>query len=99
MAVKVTRAKGDVPTLHDLELWFRDRGLETSVWSNEPGYVYPTHEHPYRKILFCARGSITFHTPDGDVELHAGDRMDLEPHTPHSATVGPEGVTCIEAAT
>jgi quercetin dioxygenase-like cupin family protein len=48
--------------------------------------------------LFCVDGSITFHTPDGDVELHPGDRLDLPPGTPHSATVGTSGVTCMEAA-
>lgn len=27
----------------------------------------------------------------------AGDRLELDPHTPHSATVGDQGVTCAEA--
>jgi hypothetical protein len=31
------------------------------------------------------------------VELEAGDRMDLEPGTEHSAFVGPDGVVCLEA--
>jgi quercetin dioxygenase-like cupin family protein len=47
--------------------------------------------------LFCLRGSITFTTPDGDVELSEGDRLDLAPGTVHSAIVGPEGVDCVEA--
>jgi hypothetical protein len=28
----------------------------------------------------------------------AGDRLDLPPDTEHAATVGPDGVTCLEAA-
>jgi hypothetical protein len=36
--------------------------------------------------------------PKGDTELGQGDRLDLPPDTRHSATVGPSGVTCMEAA-
>ena len=43
-------------------------------------------------------GSIVFHTRDGDVELTAGDRLDLDPRTEHAATVGPDGCVCIEAS-
>lgn len=79
------------------EAAFRAEGLVPETWSNQPGYVYGEHDHPYHKVLFCTAGSITFHTPDGDVELGPGDRLDLPPRTAHSATVGPEGVTCMEA--
>jgi hypothetical protein len=48
--------------------------------------------------LFCLEGSIVFHTDVGDVELTAGDRLDLEPETPHAATVGAQGCSCIEAS-
>jgi len=75
-----------------------DEGLSSHSWSNEAGFPYPTHEHEYHKVLFCVRGSITFHTPSGDVELAAGDRLDLPAGTPHGATVGADGVTCVEAA-
>ncbi|MGH8945394.1 MAG: cupin domain-containing protein [Acidimicrobiia bacterium] len=77
---------------------FRAEGLAPHTWSNEPGYVYGEHVHDYHKVLFCTEGSITFHTPDGDVHLEPGDRVDLLPGTPHSATVGWRGVTCVEAA-
>lgn len=76
---------------------FAAEGLEPHTWSNEPGYRYGEHQHDFHKVLFCVRGSITFHTPDGDVSLGSGDRLDLPPGTPHSATVGPDGVTCMEA--
>lgn len=76
---------------------FAREGLRPETWSNEPGFVYSQHSHPYHKVLFCISGSIVFHTPEGDVELSAGDRLDLAPGTPHSASVGPEGVTCMEA--
>lgn len=79
------------------EAAFREEGLSPQTWSNEPGFLYGEHEHPYHKVLFCIDGSITFHTPDEDIALAPGDRLDLPPKTPHSATVGDSGVTCMEA--
>jgi quercetin dioxygenase-like cupin family protein len=70
---------------------------EPRSWANAPGDTYGRHEHPARKVLFCLDGSIVFHTDDGDVPLSAGDRLDLEPGTPHAATVGPTGCACVEA--
>ena len=76
---------------------FAAEGLTARQWSNEAGFSYAEHEHPYHKVLYCVHGSITFHTPGGDIALMPGDRLDLAPGTPHSATVGPHGVTCMEA--
>ena len=67
-------------------------------WGNEPGDTYARHDHGYHKVVFCLEGSIVFHTDDGDVELAAGDRLDLEPGTLHAATVGPNGCRCVEAS-
>jgi mannose-6-phosphate isomerase-like protein (cupin superfamily) len=61
-------------------------------WGNAPGDTYGWHAHGYHKVLFCLSGSIVFHTRQGDVELRAGDRLDLDPGTEHAATVGPGGV-------
>ena len=76
---------------------FEAEGLSPHSWSNEPGYVYGEHTHDFHKVLFCLKGTIVFHTPRGDVAMAPGDRLDLPPGTVHSATVGPDGVTCIEA--
>lgn len=65
-------------------------------WSNGPGDVYAKHTHPYEKVLYCVRGSITFTLEDRDVHLQPGDRMVVPPGTRHGAVVGPNGVTCIE---
>ena len=67
-------------------------------WRNGPGDRYGRHEHGYHKVLFCLEGSIAFHTDEGDVAIAAGDRLDLEPGTPHAATVGPQGCACVEAS-
>jgi quercetin dioxygenase-like cupin family protein len=79
------------------ETAFREEGLSPETWSNRPGYVYGEHQHPHHKVLFCIEGSITFHTPQEDIELSPGDRLDLPSGTPHAATVGSRGVTCMEA--
>jgi hypothetical protein len=67
-------------------------------WGNGPGDRYGWHSHGYHKVLFCLDGSITFHTESGDIELSPGDRLDLTPGTDHAATVGPQGVQCVEAS-
>ena len=73
-------------------------GLSPTRWSSGPRAVYGVHGHRYGKILVVASGSITF-TIDGKrtVTMHPGDRLQLPPHTPHSAVVGREGVVCLEA--
>jgi quercetin dioxygenase-like cupin family protein len=80
------------------EAAFAAEGLQPRTWSDGPGYEYPPHSHPYHKVLVCTAGSITFHLADGHRHLQPGHRLDLPPGTVHSATVGPEGVTWMEAA-
>ena len=77
---------------------FDAEGLVPHAWSNGPGDRYGWHAHPYHKVLICTDGSITFHLRGRDVQLGAGDRLDLEPGVEHAATVGPEGVRCLEAS-
>jgi quercetin dioxygenase-like cupin family protein len=83
----------------DLEQRLRAEGISPTTWRNAPGDRYAAHEHGYDKVLVAARGSITFHLPaDGrDIELVAGDRLDLPAGTRHAATVGAAGVSCLEA--
>lgn len=67
-------------------------------WGNGPDDTYGRHAHAFHKVLFCLKGSITFHLAERDVALGPGDRLDLEPGTEHSATVGPNGCRCVEAS-
>ena len=87
-----------ITTRDGIEETFRAEGLSPHAWGNGPGDRYGTHSHSYHKVLYCVSGSIVFHTPDGDVELGSGDRLELPPGTPHSATVGPSGCECMEAS-
>lgn len=97
-ATRRPRDAGDAPTRDDLNDRLRAEGLEPRWWSNGPGDAYGAHTHGYHKVLYCQSGSIVFHTDDGDIELMAGDRLDLSPETSHAATVGPDGVVCVEAS-
>jgi quercetin dioxygenase-like cupin family protein len=99
MASRVTPpGPGRVVSEDEIIATMRAEGLTPHGWGNAPGDTYGWHEHPYHKVLYCVRGSIVFHTHDGDLELHQGDRLDLPPATSHAATVGPDGVRCVEAA-
>ncbi|HEY8173070.1 MAG TPA: cupin domain-containing protein [Dehalococcoidia bacterium] len=99
MAAHVTRSDGRLDERAVLAAVEAER-LSPHRWLNAPGDVYAAHRHAYHKVLFCLRGSITFHLvgEGDDIELLPGDRLDIEPRTPHAATVGPRGVECIEAA-
>ena len=87
---------GDAGRLTE-RLWAE--GWRPSPWSNGPGDQYRAHEHPYDKVLVVAAGSIRFGLPAAgtEVELAIGDRLDLPAGTSHDASVGPDGVTCLEA--
>jgi len=83
--------------MHAAEEALRNEARDVYGWSNGPGDIYGEHEHDFRKVLVCVRGSIDFHLATGGViRLGAGERMVLEPHTRHSAVVGPEGCECVE---
>ena len=82
-----------------IEERLRAEGLRPSSWGNAPGDRYSAHSHEYDKVLVATRGSIVFHLTDAgrDVELRSGERLDLPAGTRHAATVGGQGVSCLEA--
>lgn len=82
-----------------LEDRLRAEGLRPSTWGNGPGDQYDEHAHDYDKVLVASSGSIVFHLTElgRDVELRAGERLELPAQTRHAATVGGQGVSCLEA--
>lgn len=62
-----------------------------------PAAQYASHTHTFDKVLYCVAGSLVFTTPDGELPLTPGDRLDLERGTEHSAVIGPDGARCLEA--
>ncbi len=92
-----------LPDETGLRRQLQQRGLAPYSWSNRPGDTYAVHSHGYQKVLYCIRGSIRFVLPDEvpieqNVDLSPGDCLLLPPGVRHSAIVGPEGVTCLEAS-
>jgi uncharacterized protein YjlB len=77
----------------------RAEDLDPGAWSNGPGDRYGAHDHPYDKVIVVDRGSIRFGLPDlgRDLDLAAGDRLELPAGTLHDAVVGAAGVSCLEA--
>jgi mannose-6-phosphate isomerase-like protein (cupin superfamily) len=87
------------PDREQIEAIYAREGLRPYAWGNGPGDRYGWHTHGHRKILYCVTGSIVFHTrEEGDLALAPGDRLEVDAGTEHAATVGPDGVLCLEAA-
>lgn len=97
-----------LPQEQDLRMRMQSEGLAPYAWSNGPDDRYAPHTHSYDKVLYCVRGSIRFivhnkHTLGIDendlyLDLKPGDCMILPAGLCHSAQVGSQGVTCLEAA-
>jgi quercetin dioxygenase-like cupin family protein len=98
--VRITRWDHSRPsTEHEIRHALEGEGLRPYSWSNVPGDVYGAHSHSYDKVLYVVQGSIVFGLPDSgqQIELSAGDRLDLGHGVRHDAVVGPRGVVCLEA--
>jgi quercetin dioxygenase-like cupin family protein len=102
-SVTVSRREGRPLNRREAEQRLRDEGLNAEAWQNGPDYTYIAHDHPYTKVLYCVVGSIVFHVHDDsgpvqDIALEPGDRLEIGSGISHSATVGPNGVICVEGA-
>lgn len=111
--MKLTRWASDQgePELQELMSKLYDEGLEPAVVSDHPGTSYPTHDHPTFEVRWIISGTLTVgvRMRGGDVtlsdelqwaelNLEAGDRLDLSAGTKHWAQVGPQGVTYLAAS-
>ena len=67
-------------------------------WSDPAGTVYDEHVHHGPAAVFVTEGAITFQLPTGPQTVRAGERIDIGPDIPHSATVGPNGWQCVVGA-
>lgn len=100
MSIAVTRwPSTEAPARSELEALILREDLAPTRWSNGPGFRYAAHSHTYHKVLYCAEGSIRFLVDEHEpFDLSPGDRLDVPPGVQHAAVVGPDGVTCVEAA-
>src|SRR5215208_5168802 len=96
----VTPWNGSVlPTQTLLWQMMSEEGLSPYSWSNGPHDTYAAHSHSYNKVIYVVQGSIIFGLPElgKQLTLEAGDRLDVPAGTVHDATVGAQGVVCLEA--
>jgi quercetin dioxygenase-like cupin family protein len=98
MSARIAKADVQPPDRDGIQARYEEEGLRPYAWSNGPDDRYGWHTHGYTKVLYCVSGSIVFHTREGDFELTPGDRLEVDPGTEHAATVGSDGVVCLEAA-
>ncbi len=98
MGARMEKAEGGPPAREEIGTRFEDEGLRPHSWENGPRESYGWHSHSYHKVPYCVSGGIVFHTSEGNFELEAGDRLEVDPGTEHAATVGSDGVQCMEAA-
>ena len=98
MPARISKADVQPPDRERIEARYAEEGLRPYSWGNARGDRYGWHAHEYRKVLYCVEGGIVFHTRDGDFELEPGDRLEIDPAVEHAATVGDDGVLCLEAA-
>ena len=61
-------------------------------WQAVPGTVYEEHSHEGKVVLLITEGSIDFTIFGIATTYKAGDRINIPPHTPRFAIVGPQGV-------
>jgi hypothetical protein len=94
----VERYDGTAPGEEEIAARMRAEDLSPHGWGNGSAIATAGTSTATKKVLYCVRGRIVFHTVGGDIELGPGDKMVLQPHTAHGATVGAEGVRCIEAS-
>lgn len=82
----------------EFEDMYRAKGLTTRVVVDEPGKVYPLHQHG--AVYLCIlEGSVKLKLGDDDWQtLVAGEEIHIADNLKHEAVVGPRGWTYIIAA-
>ncbi len=87
------------PTEAELRRLMESEGLEPVRWTALSGDQHQVQSHDYHKVVYCVEGGIWFTLPDERnrvIELEPGDRLDLPAGVRYGATVGMDGVTCLE---
>jgi len=63
----------------------REEGYSVYEWEDPPGTYYPTHTHPGREVRWVLEGEVVIGAEGKEILLKPGDRIELEPETPHWA--------------
>ncbi|NPB06905.1 MAG: cupin domain-containing protein [Aquificae bacterium] len=63
----------------------KEEGYAVYVWEDPPGTYYPTHTHPGKEVRWVLEGEVVIGAEGKELRLKPGDRLELEPGTPHWA--------------
>ena len=69
----------------------REGFLQTYVWQDAPGTLYPEHTHAQETAHIILSGEMTLTMNGRTVTYHAGGRCSVPAGTTHSARMGPQG--------
>jgi quercetin dioxygenase-like cupin family protein len=70
--------------------------LTFSVFELEPDAELPRHRHHNEQAGMVIRGSLTFHTAEGETEVGPGKVWLIPGEEEHGGVSGPEGATVLE---
>ncbi len=90
MRVKLVRT--DIKDGDEARRILEEEGFSTYLWSDSPGTYYPTHTHPDYEVRWVIEGEVVIGAEGKEYTLKPGDRIELEPETPHWAKTE-KGVT------
>lgn len=76
-----------------IEEEIKKEGFNPLIISNEPGYVYLSHQHPETKLLAFLEGSMDVAIDGKTYHCTPGDKCIVPGNTIHSASVGRDGCT------
>ena len=97
--IKITRwTRKGKPTLGLLQKELKEEGLEGSLFTSNPGDVYPNHSHAYDEVRVMVKGRVKFVVGGERFVLNPGDRIEFLKDTVHSAEVDGEQIAVMLTA-
>jgi len=78
-------------TREQIETDIRKEGFNPIVLANDPGYIYPEHQHPETKVLAFLEGSMDITFDGKTYHCEPGDKCIVPGNTKHSAVCGKDG--------
>ena len=99
MVEVVAWTKSKRPGLEELKKSLEKQGVESVLYSDQPGVKYGRHKHDFDDFIIIVSGQMKLATDDHEWILKPGDRIDLPANTMHRAEViGHHDVQYLSAA-
>lgn len=93
--MKIMRWRADrKPTQEEVEMMFKDEGLEYSVEDYPDSAEVAEHKHPFDEIRMIVSGALRYNVAGNEFIVREGDRLELPSNTRHMTKVEP-GAPCV----